>query len=73
MVQRLGCPVIYGVSANEASWWDNSEIGYLGWQPKDNAEKFRARIDQEMNPPSAQDVNSVYQGGAFCADGIHES
>jgi uronate dehydrogenase len=73
MVQRLGCPVIYGVSANDASWWDNSEVGYLGWQPKDNAEKFRARIDQEMNPPSAQDVNSVYQGGAFCADGIHES
>ena len=73
MVQRLGCPIIYGVSANDASWWDNSEINYLGWQPKDNAEKFRAQIDQKMKPPSMEDVNSVYQGGAFCADGIHES
>ncbi|MDG2403571.1 MAG: NAD(P)-dependent oxidoreductase [Paracoccaceae bacterium] len=73
MVQRLGCPIIYGVSDNDASWWDNNEIAYLGWQPNDNAENFRAQIDREMNPPPAQDVNSLYQGGAFCGDGIHES
>ena len=72
LVPRLGCPIIYGVSANSASWWDNREASYLGWKPKDNAEAFRDRLDAEMDPPPADDVNAVFQGGAFCADGIHE-
>ena len=73
MVPRLGCPIIYGASANAASWWDNREVAYLGWQPNDNAEQFRAKIDAEMSPPPADDVNAMYQGGAFCGDGIHEN
>ena len=72
MVPRLGVPIIYGASANAASWWDNREVAYLGWEPKDNAETFRPKIDAEMDPPPADDVNAVYQGGAFCGDGIHE-
>ena len=71
-VPRLGCPIIYGASDNDASWWDNREVAYLGWRPKDNAERFRAKIDAAMAPPPADDVNAVYQGGAFCGDGIHE-
>jgi uronate dehydrogenase len=71
-VPRLGCPIIYGASANDASWWDNREVAYLGWQPKDNAEVFRPKIDAAMSPPPRDDVNAVYQGGAFAGDGIHE-
>lgn len=71
-VPRLGCPIIYGASANDASWWDNREVAYLGWRPQDNAEAFRGQIDAEMEPPPADDVNALYQGGAFCGDGIHE-
>jgi len=73
MVSRLGCPIIYGASANSASWWDNREVAYLGWQPKDNAEQFREKLDAEMSPPPADDDTALYQGGAFCGDGIHES
>jgi len=73
LVPRLGCPVIYGASANSASWWDNREVAYLGWQPKDNGEAYRDKIDAEMDPPPADDVTAVYQGGAFCGDGIHET
>lgn len=71
-VPRLGCPIIYGASANDASWWDNREVAYLGWQPKDNAEVFRAKVDAAMSPPPKDDVNAVYQGGGFAGDGIHE-
>lgn len=71
-VSRLGCPTIYGASANDCSWWDNREVAYLGWQPKDNAEVFREKIDAEMDQPPADDVNAMYHGGAFCGDGIHE-
>jgi uronate dehydrogenase len=72
-VPRLGCPIIYGASANAASWWDNREVAYLGWQPTDNAEAFRAKLDAEMDPPAGDDVNAVYQGGAFAGDNIHEN
>ena len=41
---RLGCPIIYGASANAASWWDNSKTDYIGWNPKDSSEVFRAKI-----------------------------
>lgn len=73
MVPRLGCPIIYGASANAASWWDNREVAYLGWNPKDNAEAFRAQVDAAMQAPPADDPTSLYQGGQFCADGIQES
>lgn len=71
-VPRLGCPIIYGASANDASWWDNREVSYLGWQPKDNAEAFRAKVGAKMDPPSADDVMAIWQGGKFCGEGIHE-
>ena len=72
-VSKLGCPIIYGASANAASWWDNREVAYLGWQPKDNADAFRAKLDAAMERPPADDATALYQGGVFCADGIHES
>ena len=65
LVPCLGCPIIYGASANAASWWDNREVAYLGWQPKDSAEAFRDKLDAEMDPPPADDVNAVFQGGAL--------
>ncbi len=72
MVPRLGCPIVYGASANSASWWDNRGVAWLGWQPQDNAEAFRAKIDAAMPPPAADDVNALYHGGGFCGGGIHE-
>lgn len=72
-VPRLGCPIIYGASANAASWWDNREVAYIGWQPQDNSESFRAKLDAAMDPPAADDPRAVYQGGMFCVDGIHEN
>ena len=66
-VPRLGCQIIYGVSDNDATWWDNRDVAFLGWKPKDNAEKFRAKIVAEMDRPASNDADAVYQGGAFAA------
>ncbi|WP_282120611.1 NAD-dependent epimerase/dehydratase family protein [Ruegeria atlantica] len=71
-IPRLGCPIIYGASNNDASWWDNRETGFLGWKPKDNSEAFRARVDAECIQPAIDDVSVVYQGGDFCGQGILE-
>ncbi len=72
-VPRLGCPVLYGVSDNAATWWDNAHVGYLGWQPKDSSEPFRAKLDAEQTAPPADHPDAVYQGGLFCTDGIQQS
>lgn len=70
-VPVLGCPIIYGASDNDMSWWDNSKTDYLGWRPRDNSEAFRARVDAEPRPaPDAPD--SIFQGGMFTANGIFE-
>lgn len=71
-VPNLGCPIIYGASANEATWWDNSKVSYLGWVPRDNSEVFREKLGAKLAPPSSDAPDAIYQGGMFAADGIHE-
>lgn len=70
-VPYLGCPIIYGVSDNDRGWWDNSAIGYLGWQPQDNAETFRDAVAAAAEPPAANAPDVVYQGGTFTSEDIH--
>ncbi|MGH1464845.1 MAG: NAD-dependent epimerase/dehydratase family protein [Cognatishimia sp.] len=69
---KLGCPVIYGVSNNSASWWDSHLGEELGWQPKDSADKFRDQLDSAVIHPAADHVNAIFQGGDFCAEPIYE-
>lgn len=69
-VPRLGCPVIWGCSNNDTRWWDNSHVSYLGWHPKDNAERFRAEIDAAVPRPKPDEVVAIYQGGPFVSDPI---
>lgn len=64
-VPELGCPVIWGASANTAGWWDNSHLDWLGWQAQDNAETWRATLDAAMPQPPADDPLMKYQGGQF--------
>ena len=71
-VPRLGCPILYGVSANDELWWDNTHVAYLGWHPQDNSERFRAKLDAAMARPEKDDPVAVYHGGTFASDGIHE-
>jgi uronate dehydrogenase len=68
----LGCPVIYGASANDAGWWDNANVGYLGWRPKDNAEVFRARLAPSQSASGRDDPVMTFQGGKFTTDPIFE-
>lgn len=69
---RLGCPVIWGASANDAGWWDHSAHAYLGWRPRDNAEEWRAAIDAAQPRPAPDDAVALYQGGVFTSDTIHQ-
>ena len=71
-IPRLGCPVIWGKSANDRSWWDNSASEFLGWRPKDNAETFAPAMDERMERPDRNAPEARFQGGKFCAEPIYK-
>ena len=68
---RLGLPIIYGASDNDVRWWDNRAVDYLGWRPKDNSTKFRAKIEAAGPPPAPDEPVALYQGGVFCGYPIY--
>ncbi|MEM8871571.1 MAG: NAD(P)-dependent oxidoreductase [Pseudomonadota bacterium] len=72
-VPILGCPIVYGVSNNDASWWNNDQVSYLGWKPQDNSEAHRKRLDQQLGPPDPAAADAIYQGGTFATDRIHKT
>lgn len=56
--------IAYGVSANPRSWWDNSRVEALGYQPQDSAEVYAEEL---VGKVSQEPVNELFQGGPFCA------
>ena len=72
-VPKLGCPVIWGVSANDDSWWDNSHVDFLGWQRRDNAARYLAEIERDVPRPDPEAAIAKYQGGIFIDEPIHRT
>jgi len=59
--------VVYGVSANTRSWWDNSNAYRLGYKPQDNAEDYAGEVRMDLPPTNADEAMvQKYQGGIFC-------
>jgi uronate dehydrogenase len=71
-VPMLGCPVIWGVSDNDAGWWNTETARLIGWRAKDNSELFRAEIEAAAPRPAADAPQSIYQGGMFTNEPIHK-
>jgi uronate dehydrogenase len=64
----VGHTVVYGVSANRETWWDNRKAAHLGYVPRDSSEQFRQKIEaQPALDPS--DPGNLYQGGDFVKTG----
>ncbi len=55
--------IVYGVSANTRSWYDNSNAYRLGYKPQDDSEVEAAAI--LAREPKGHPVGELYQGGAF--------
>ena len=67
---RLGCPVIWGMSDNDARWWDNSHVDYLGWKPKRNSAEFAEKIAATVPRPDKDAPAARWQGGNFTAEPV---
>ena len=70
-VPRLGCPIVYGVSANDETWWDNTHAGYIGWHPRDSSAAFAAKFADHV-PGDPDDPAVKYHGGGFAKAGHFE-
>jgi len=58
--------IVYGVSGNRRSWYDNSNAARLGYRPQDDAESFAKEILAKEKPGDPQ--AEMYQGGIFVVE-----
>ena len=68
----VGHSVIYGVSDNTTTWWDNTSARHVGYRPQDSSEPFRAATEARQPTIDLSDPAAVYQGGAFVTRGPFE-
>ncbi|MEA3083639.1 MAG: uronate dehydrogenase [Paraburkholderia sp.] len=61
--EDVGFITVWGVSANQRSWWDNSGAERLGYRPTQDAEAYAEDILARPNPLDA--LGQRYQGGSF--------
>ena len=60
--------IVYGVSNNQRSWYDNSNAYRLGYKPEDNSEPYAEAV--LVGEPSNPDpIAERYQGGTLPAGG----
>src|SRR3954468_3502845 len=60
--------IVYGVSRNQRSWYDNSNAHRLGYRPEDDSEPQAAQVlSAEVGQPRDR-IADKYQGGAFPAE-----
>ena len=58
--------IVYGVSANQRSWYDNSNALRLGYRPQDDSEPYAEEILRKEKP-SSDAIAEAHQGGVFCS------
>jgi uronate dehydrogenase len=60
--------IFYGVSDNEAGWWDNSNARRYGYKPVGRAELFRTQAMEAQKRLAPDPIAARFQGGPFCSD-----
>jgi uronate dehydrogenase len=65
----LGHSIIFGMSNNAVTWWDNSRARHIGYVPQDSSDVFRDAIYARTTNPDLNDPVARYQGGGFVVAG----
>ena len=68
----VGHSIIYGMSDNNTTWWDNTLARHIGYRPQDSSEPFRAAVEARHPTLDLNDPAVIYQGGAFTRTGPFE-
>ncbi len=65
----LGHSIIFGMSDNAVTWWDNSRARHVGYVPQDSSDVFRDAVYARTTSPDLKDPGALYQGGGFVVAG----
>jgi uronate dehydrogenase len=65
----LGHSIVFGMSDNAVTWWDNSRARHVGYQPQDSSDVFRDAVYARTDAPDLQDPAVQFQGGGFVKQG----
>jgi uronate dehydrogenase len=68
----VGHSVIYGMSDNNTTWWDNTPARHIGYRPQDSSEPFRAAVQARQPVLDPTNPATLYQGGGFVTKGPYE-
>jgi uronate dehydrogenase len=68
----VGHSVVYGMSDNSTTWWDNTAAAHLGYRPRDSSEPFRAALEARQPTLDRSDPATLFQGGGFVVKGPYE-
>lgn len=60
--------IVYGVSGNQRSWYDNANAYRLGYKPEDDSEPQAAQVLSAEAGQAKNPIAEKYQGGTFCAE-----
>lgn len=61
----LGHSIIFGMSNNAVTWWDNRLAKHVGYVPQDTSDVFRDAVYARTANPDLTDPAVIYQGGGF--------
>ena len=68
----LAHTIIFGMSNNSVTWWDNAQARHVGYVPRDSSDVFRDAVYARTPAPDLSDPTVLYQGGAFVQMGPFE-
>jgi uronate dehydrogenase len=68
----VGCSIVYGMSDNTTTWWDNTSAAHIGYRPRDSSERFRASLEARQPMLDRSDPATLFQGGGFVVKGPFE-
>jgi uronate dehydrogenase len=57
--------IIYGMSDNQTTWWDNTPSKHIGYRPLDSSDVFRNSVEARQPEIDIHDPVAMFQGGAF--------
>ena len=69
----VGHSIVYGMSDNTGSWWDNTPARHIGYRPQDSSEPFRAALETRQPAIDITSPTALYQGGGFVTKGPFDS
>jgi len=61
----VGHSIVFGVSDNTTTWWDNTSARHIGYRPQDSSEPFRVAVESRQPSVDLTDPAVIYQGGGF--------